>query len=182
MAEKTKCDDCDRNFKDLAGLTAHNLAKHSKPVLDQKKPVSLNKIYKPLIFIGILTVLIWGVMILIPDSNSLPPTTMEGHREINPPSHISKKPFSIAVQKHMLEHADGIEGGRGGVIINYNCEDYECESDLIEKLENFALESTYVYVAPFEGMETKIALTSLGRIEVLEQYDEAKIKSFIGVN
>ncbi len=181
MAEKTRCENCDRTFKDLAGLTAHNLAKHSKPVLNQKK-LNLNKIYKPLIFIGILAVLIWGVIALIPDNPSLPPTTMEGHREINPPFHISKKPFSIVVQKHMLEHADGIEGGRPGVIINYNCEDYECETDLIEKLEKFALESTYIYVAPFEGMEAKIAMTSLGKIELLDQYDESKIKSFIGVN
>ena len=38
----------------------------------------------------------------------------------------------IAIQKHMLEHADGKEGGRGGVIINYNCEDFNCEDGLIE--------------------------------------------------
>lgn len=53
MAEKTRCEDCDRNFKDLAGLAAHNLFKPSKPVLNQRKPVSLKKAYKPLIFIGV---------------------------------------------------------------------------------------------------------------------------------
>ena len=77
----------------------------------------------------------------------------------------------------MLEHVDG--AGRPGIIINYNCKDYKCEDNLIEKLEAFATKYDYVYVAPFKGMDAKIALTKLGKIEVLEEYDESLIINFI---
>jgi len=78
----------------------------------------------------------------------------------------------------MLEHADG--GDIPGIIINYNCKDYNCEGGLIENLESFAeVYPKNVYVAPFKNMATKIALTKLGRIEVLEEYDENRIHIFI---
>ncbi len=102
---------------------------------------------------------------------------MQGHIESNPPSHVLKEPMPITIQKHMLEHADG--SGRAGVIINYNCRDYSCEENLIENLEAFALSYNYVYVAPFKGMDAKIALTKLGKIKILEEYDESIIKNFI---
>ena len=78
----------------------------------------------------------------------------------------------------MLEHADG--KGPPGIIINYNCVDYACESDLIEKLEAFAKKySANVYVAPFKNMDAKIVLTRLNKIEILESFDENKIEDFI---
>ena len=110
---------------------------------------------------------------------TLPPTDMDGHVEKNPESHILKDTMLTVIQKHMLEHADGIEGGKAGVIINYNCKDYECENGLIEKLEKFAVKYDYVYVAPFKGMNAKIALTKLNKIEILDNYDEDKINDFI---
>ena len=111
---------------------------------------------------------------------TLPPTSMEGHIERNPDSHVLKSPMPEAVQRHMLEHADGKQGAIGGIIISYNCRNYECEEDLIEKLESFAEKyPDNVYVAPFPRMDAKIALTKLGKIKTLEQYDGQLIENFI---
>ena len=38
-----------------------------------------------------------------------------------------------------------------------------------ENLESFATEYDYVYVAPFKGMDAKIAVTKLGKIDILEE-------------
>jgi len=66
-----------------------------------------------------------------------------------------------------------------GIIINYDCKNFECEQGLIEQLESFAIKYNNVYVAPFKNMPVKIALTKLGRIETLSEYDENKIETFI---
>ncbi len=177
MAEKTRCEICDRTFKDADGLMAHNRAKHPEKVQKEKKPLPIKRIRNW----GIFILIILGIMVLvyfsISDIKTLPPTDMQGHVESNPPSHVLKEPMPIAIQKHMLEHADGT--GRPGVIINYNCKDYACEEDLIEELESFAGDYDYVYVAPFKGMDAKIALTKLGKIEILEDYDMGRITNFI---
>lgn len=179
MAETVRCEICDRIFKDADGLAMHNKAKHPEKVSKERKPLPVKKIRNwgifIIILIGIIVLIIWGFS----SFETLPPTDMQGHVESNPSSHILKEPMPIAIQKHMLEHADGIERGRGGVIINYNCKDYECEESLVEKLEAFAGQYDYVYVAPFKGMDAKIALTRLGKIDVLEEYDRARIKDFI---
>ena len=54
----------------------------------------------------------------ITTAKRLPSTSMADHIEQSPPGHILTTPMPIAIQKHMLEHADG--GGRPGVVINYN--------------------------------------------------------------
>jgi hypothetical protein len=177
MAEKHKCEACNRNFKDKEGLDMHNSAKHSKP---EKKSMKLNskKIRKRTIIIAILVLVVVGFYFLFSSVKTLPPTDMRGHIEESPESHVLKEPMPILIQKHMLEHADGT--GSPGIIINYNCEDYNCESDLIEKLEAFAI--TYpenVYVAPFKDMDAKIVLTRQNGIDILEDYDEERINNFI---
>ncbi len=177
MAEKARCEICDRNFKDAEGLVMHNSAKHKKSGKSEKKKIPVKKIRNWGIFIIIFILIIWGGFSLFSGIKVLPPTDMQGHVEANPASHILKEPMPIAIQKHMLEHADGT--GRPGVVINYNCDDYNCGFDLIEKLENFTYQYDYVYVAPFKNMDAKIALTKLGKIDVLEDYDEARIDSFI---
>lgn len=180
MAEKTRCELCDRTFKDAAGLEQHNAAKHTKLNNQTAQPNQLVlKGWKTFMFVTILVLIIAAVVWSISSAEKLPPTDIDGHIERNPPSRIMKEPMPIAVQKHMLEHAEGVEGGRGGVIINYNCESYTCELDLVSNLEAYARKYPYVYVAPFKGMDAKIALTKLNKIEVLDDYDEEKIKSFI---
>ena len=179
MAEKKRCEICDRNFKSEDSLARHNFAKHSENLPKEKKPFPIKKIINWSIILIVIALLIGGIIRLISNSNGLPPIDIKGHIESNPQSHVLKKPMRIEVQKHMLEHADGVEGGKGGVIINYNCKDYTCDGNLIEDLEFFTAEYYYVYVAPFKGMDAKIALTRLGKIEVLEEYDKNKIRKFI---
>ena len=178
MAEKFKCESCNRNFKDKEGLDMHNSVKHPKP---ERKSIKLN--YKKIRNWGVLIVVsalvIFGFYFMFSGVKTLPPTDMQGHVEASPFSHILREPMSIPIQKHMLEHVDGQQGVRGGVIINYDCKNYNCEAGLIENLEQFGYEFDYVYVAPFKNMGAKIALTKFNRIEVLEEYDENKIRSFI---
>lgn len=179
MEEKIRCEICDRNFDNEEALAMHNKAKHPENVPKEKKQLPIKKIKRGSIFLLIVVLIIIGIIWWISGIERLPPTDIKGHIESNPSSHILKEPMPITIQKHMLEHADGIEKGRGGVVINYNCKDYECESDLIEKLEAFAIKYDYVYVAPFEGMDAKIALTKLNKIEVLDEYNNETIEKFI---
>jgi len=210
MAERTRCEICNREFKDMGGLAGHNKAKHSelwiKPlikaqsrrfyplektdktvlqssvlsiVVKPKKMLPIRKIRNWNLFIIALVVIIVITVLGISSIERLPPIDMAGHIESNPVSHILKEPMPIAIQKHMLEHADGIEKGRGGVIINYNCKDYVCEPDLIGNLETFAIKYNYVYVAPFKGMNAKIVLTKLNKREILEEYNNETIEKFI---
>ncbi len=177
MAEKTKCEICDRNFKDLEGLMAHNKVKHPESTPKERKLFPIKKIRNWGIFIIIIAVFVVGIYFSISNIKTLPPTSMDGHIESNPDSHVLKEPMPIAIQKHMLEHADGT--GRPGIIINYNCDDYPCEENLVDNLESFALDYDYVYAAPFKRMDAKIALTKLGKIDVFEEYDENLIRNFI---
>jgi len=158
----------------------HNHAKHDTSSNEEKKerkPLPIKKIRNWGIFIIIAALLVWGVFALF-NQPTLPPTSMQGHIEVNPPSHVLKEPMRLEIHKHMLEHSDGT--GPPGVIINYNCDDYNCEPGLIENLEAFAEKYPLnVYVAPFPNMGAKIALTRLGRIQVLDSYDEQTIDNFI---
>ncbi len=182
MAEETeihKCEICNKIFGNVEALDSHNKAKHSELALNKasKEKSSTKKSLGWLSFVIIAGIVLFGMVWAISSAKTLPPTDMLGHVEENPLSHVLKEPMPISIQKHMLEHADGT--GKPGVIINYNCKDYSCEDDLIENLENFAGEYNYVYIAPFKGMDAKIALTKLERIDVLEEYDKTKITDFI---
>jgi hypothetical protein len=110
----------------------------------------------------------------------LPPTSMANHVEVNPPGHILTEPMPIPIQKHMLEHADGIHGGPQGVIMQYNCKKFSCPGDLVENLTLVARRyPSFVYLAPNYTMDARIALTREGQILVLDQYDPEKIQRFI---
>lgn len=120
----------------------------------------------------------YGITVVTPDTLVLPPTTMAGHIEESPPSHIVEQPMALSVHKHMLEHADG--EGPPGVIINYNCQDFSCSSDLIDTLSMFVNDNPeFVYLAPFDNMANMIAVTRLGDQITLDEYDEAVISEFI---
>lgn len=108
---------------------------------------------------------------------SLPPITMAGHTETLPPGYILSTPMPQTIQKHMLEHAGG--SGAPGVIIQYNCEDFECEPGLVEQLAEIA--RSYrgsVYLAP-NTYDGKVILTKLDKRTILDQFDERAIRSFI---
>ena len=77
----------------------------------------------------------------------------------------------------MFEHADG--KGKPGIIIQYNCQKYICEPDLVQKLT--ALVKQYpdnVYLAP-NNYDGEIILTKLNEIKILENFDEKIIRDFI---
>ena len=108
----------------------------------------------------------------------LPPTSMTDHVEVSPAAHILTEPMPLAIQKHMLEHADG--GGPPGVIINYNCTKFRCPDGTVDRLAAIARAyPTFVYLAPFPEMDVRIAVTRLGKILVADDVDEARIRRFI---
>ena len=120
----------------------------------------------------------YGGSLWILGTKVYPPTDFGGHIEASPPGHILTQPMQLAIQKHMLEHADG--SGPPGVVINYNCVDFACEPGLLEQLVEIARGyPAFVYLAPYPRMDAKIALTRLGQLEVLEGFDEGRIQTFI---
>ena len=107
----------------------------------------------------------------------LPPTTMQKHIESSPSAHIISKPIPDSIQRHMLEHADG--KGKPGVIMQYNCQKFTCESDFIQKLASLAAQyPDNVYLAP-NSYDGKLILTKNGSLKILENFDEQAIKDFI---
>jgi len=179
--EKIACDQCDKKFDQRAALDQHKAAVHSGEKSEPEWSTPKKKNHFKLIAIGSISILIIVAIIWAVSSVSVwPPIDMRGHIEVNPPAHILKEPMSLDIQKHMLEHADGVEEGPPGIIINYNCIDYACEPNLIENLEAFAIKyPETVYVAPFNRMKAIIVLTKLGRREILQEYNEDIIEAFI---
>lgn len=174
-----KCEECDKEFTSKEAIESHNKSKHPKEI---KQPFLNNKSKKRIkyfLITAVIVIIIFYGFYLLGSKKTLPPTDMAGHIEASPSSHILRKPMQTAIHKHMLEHADGIEGGRGGVIINYDCNNYECANDLVDKLEQFAVDYDYVYVAPYKNMAVKIAVSKLNRQITLEGYDEEAIKEFL---
>lgn len=132
---------------------------------------------KTTIIIIIAVALAGGIGWYIAMRPNLPPTTMQGHIEVSPKTHIATEPIPEAIQRHMLEHADGT--GEPGIIIQYNCEKFTCESDFVQKLT--ALAEQYpqnVYLAPGD-YDGKLILTKNGAMRILETFDEQAIKTFI---
>lgn len=107
----------------------------------------------------------------------LPPTTTQGHTEDMPPSHISGTPIPDRMQRHMLEHADG--SGKPGILVQYNCQDYACEPEIVQKLSDVvAPYPDHVYLAP-NRYDGKIILTKLGSMQILDTIDAQRIRKFI---
>ena len=134
--------------------------------------------------IGLVLVVVGGVLgglaTWFGSRGELPPTSMANHVEGKPPGHILDEPMPVPVQKHMLEHADGIHGGPQGVIIQYNCKKFACPGDLVDNLTRMAKAfPRFVYLAPNPTMDARIALTRDGEIVVLDGYDAEKIRRFI---
>jgi len=99
--------------------------------------------------------------------NSDPPTSGP-HLPYIAPWGVHTRPIPRELQVHNLED--------GGVVVQYNC---ECP-DLAAKLK--AVVQRYeknVILAPYPGMTPTIALTAWTRLDVLEEFDEGRIKRFI---
>lgn len=170
----------------LSGKELYELKKKQKEEVEKKEqrkevlseaPKKIGRyILYSLISVGVFGGLGWFIAIR-PVSPRLPPTTIRGHIEESPKAHIADAPIPDVIQRHMLEHADG--KGKPGIIIQYNCQKYVCEPDLVEKLT--ALVKEYpdnVYLAP-NNYDDKIIITKEGKLETLDRFDEQKIKDFI---
>lgn len=169
--------------KELSPKELYELKKANKEQVKKKEQVSekvktaSKKIVKYILYILITIGVISGLGWLILRTPNLPPISMQNHIEESPESHILTSPIPDRIQRHMLEHADGT--GKPGIIIQYNCDDYKCEEDLIQKLTTLVEEyPENVYLAP-NNYDGKIILTKLNKRKVLEDFDEQAIINFI---
>ena len=169
----------------LTAKEKYEMKKAQKKNKSKPKPKGIlsNKIKEKLPkIIGLTTVvlLVIGLVIMIkntPEIKHLPPNSSAGHIEESPPVRISTQEISEPIQKHMLEHANG--KGAPGVLVQYNCKDYECEGGLVDKLTTLVKElPKNVYLAP-SNYDGKIILTKEGKIIVLDSYDEKTIRDFV---
>lgn len=148
---------------------------------EQAKRYKAAKRKKILKFVGwsiVVIAILYGLILLATAGKNLPPISMAGHIEGSPAAHILTTKMDIRVHKHMLEHADG--NGPPGVIINYNCEDFECESDLLDKLATIVQDyPANVYLAPWPNMSARLVITAEGRQQVLADFNEQAIRDFI---
>jgi len=177
--EEYKCTECDRDFNSEDSLRMHNNAKHQEA--EKAKPIAskipFKKIRNYAIVIAVLLLLVWGFYAM-GNRKVLPPKTMEGHIEVHPGDQISLNPLDPRIHKHILEHV-GEEGSRAGIVVNYDCKNYECDPDLIEKLENLTEGNNFVFVGPFKNMKAKIVLTKLNQQITLDEYNDVSINNFI---
>lgn len=102
-----------------------------------------------------------------PPYNSDPPTSGP-HTSGLAQWGVHTEPIPKEMQVHNLED--------GGVVINYSCQD--CP-DLVKRLTAVAERYDRVVLAPYNGLERKIALTAWGRIDTFDEFDEARIVKFI---
>ena len=71
----------------------------------------------------------------------------------------------------------------GSMLVQYNCDDYECEPGMIQELTNLVQEyPQQVYLAPYPIMDANIALAAPGKLETLDTFDEERIRQFITRN
>ena len=61
MAERKRCELCDREFKDADGLAMHNTAKHPELVPKEKKPFPVKKVRNWGIFVVITGLVVFGL-------------------------------------------------------------------------------------------------------------------------
>ena len=125
---------------------------------------------------------IGGLVYAVATNKNLPPTKLtHPHTEALPPRQINSQPIPRGIQIHIMERNSTHPPGQ--MLVQYNCQDYECEPDLIQNLADLVQGyPASVYLAPYPGMDATIALAAPGRLETLETFDESKIRQFIEGN
>lgn len=103
-----------------------------------------------------------------PPYNSQPPTSGPRLADLAQVG-VHALPVPLELQVHNLEH--------GAVALQYNCPQ-GCP-ELVSRLEAVAAEHDGVLVAPYPWMDGRLALTAWGRIQTLEDFDEAAVQAFI---
>ena len=107
-----------------------------------------------------------------------PPTGMNPHVESYPSCRICPSPIPEEMQRHILEHREpGGPGDRPGIIVQYSCTSCpEVVAKLTRIVERYP---RGVYLAPYPRMSPRVALTTLGVLEAMEDVDEGRIVAFI---
>lgn len=101
--------------------------------------------------------------------NSYPPTSGP-HYETLARWGVHTEPIPNELQVHNLED--------GGVMVQYNCPE-GCEELVAQLTDIVERYHSNVILAPYPGMESRIALTAWGRIDTFETFDEGRIVKFI---
>jgi hypothetical protein len=101
--------------------------------------------------------------------NSTPPTSGP-HLPTLASWGVHDQPLSNEQQVHNLED--------GGVLVQYNCPE-GCSELVSQLLAVVARYRDQVILAPYPGMNTRIALTAWQRIDPFDQFDEKRIVRFI---
>ncbi len=101
--------------------------------------------------------------------NSRPPTSGP-HYDSKARDGIHTEPIPDELQVHNLED--------GGVMIQYDCPD-GCNGLVARLAEVVSGYSSGVILAPYAGMENRIASTAWGRIDRLDDFNEERIVAFI---
>jgi hypothetical protein len=96
------------------------------------------------------------------------PATSGPHTDALAPWGVHNEPIAKEMQLHNLED--------GGVVINYACKD--CP-ELVDQLKAVAGRYDRVVLAPYPGLDRKIALTAWGKIDKFDEFDEGRITKFI---
>jgi len=156
----------------------------------ESRRARLGKVRRPLLMVAgglaVVILAIGGLVLFMTTSSTfgkeLPPTAFTpAHLESLPTQQINNRPIPRLEQEHVMERAAGHE--RGSMLVQYNCVDYQCEPDLVERLTEIVLDFPhYVYLAPYPTMDAKIALAAPGRLLILDALDEDKIRKFINDN
>lgn len=105
-------------------------------------------------------------------------------KEDNLPSAISGEEISEEVQVYLIAPAERkqVETQRA-VLLQYNCE--RCSqliSNLSQVVQDINGDSRWVYLAPYNKMNSTIALTTFEEIKKMETFDKNKIEDFICTN
>ncbi|MFB3091653.1 MAG: DUF3105 domain-containing protein [Dehalococcoidia bacterium] len=129
-----------------------------------------------------VAVVVTGIIFYASTRKELPPTSFgPAHSESLPTRQINNDPIPRPIQEHVMERG-GVHR-KGGMLVQYNCAGYQCEPDLVERLTEIARSyPPQVYLAPYPGMDAKIALAAPGRLLTLETLDEDRIREFIERN
>ncbi len=111
-------------------------------------------------------------------AKAYPPTGMQDHVESYPECRICPTPIPETIQRHILEHREpGNPGDKPGILVQYNCASCpEVVANLTRIVERYP---RGVYLAPYPRMSPRIALTTLGRVETMDEVDEGRIVAFI---
>lgn len=103
--------------------------------------------------------------------STTPPTS--GSHSSQTPSWGEQREVPEILQVHALEH--------GGVLVQYNCPT-GCR-DLVQQLRSITRNySSKVILAPYSRMSSGIALTSWGKIDLLDKFDQERIEEFVKKN